>query len=183
MSSLEVKYDLSQEINKNRMISSRNRLIWALPALLLVGSGCGKDSPTTPTDTPVTDTATVTAIPDPNPVTVTESTNTAYAWSASFVVNVTNTNAAALTVRSISADVQQSSGGIVITPVTGTDESFRFDVRAPGNRVDVNGTLAIPFTFFYTLPNGGREAIISLTFTVGTDTGATGAVTATVNLQ
>ena len=167
------------------MIPSRNRLIWALPALLLFGSACGKDSPTAATDTvaAAVATATVTATAEPNPVTVRASTNPAYAWSASFAATVVNTNATPLTVRSIAADVQQASGGIVIVPTVGTDESFRFDVRAPGNRIDVNGSLAIPFTFFYTLPNGGREAIITLTFTVTTDAGASGTVTTTVDLQ
>lgn len=99
------------------------------------------------------------------------------------MATISNTNTSPITIRSITADLQQSSGGIVITPITGTDESFRYSVRAPGNRVDVNSTMAIPFTFFYSLPNGGREALVSLAFTVTTDTGASGSVTATVSLQ
>jgi hypothetical protein len=116
----------------------------------------------------------VTAIPSPD---------AGFTWSGSFVATIANTNTSPLTIRSITADLQQSSGGIVITPVTGTDESFRFDVRAPGNRVDVNANMAIPFTFYYTLPNGGREAVVSLSFAVVTDAGASGSVTATVTLQ
>ena len=90
---------------------------------------------------------------------------------------------ALLRIKSISADLQQASGGIAIIPITGTDESFRFSVRAPGNRVDVNSSMVIPFTFFYSLPNGGREALVSLSFSVTTDSGASGAVTASVTLQ
>jgi hypothetical protein len=43
--------------------------------------------------------------------------------------------------------------------------------------------MAIPFTFLYTLPTGGREALVSLSFSVVTDSGAAGSVTATVNFQ
>lgn len=165
------------------MTSSRNRLL--LSVLVLLGGACNKDSSTSPTDTTTTTTATatVTATPDPATVVVTASGEASYSWKGSFTVTVSNTNASPITIKSITADLQQASGGIVITPITGTDESFRFDVRAPGNRVDVNGNMAIPFTFHYSLPNGGREALVSLAFNVTTDAGATGSVTASVNFQ
>ncbi len=166
------------------MTLSRNRLLRTWPALILLAGACGKDTTTTPTDTTTTTaTATVTATTSPDPVTVSAPTDAAYAWSGSFVATISNTNTSPITIKSITADLQQSSAGIVITPITGTDESFRFDVRAPGNRVDVNGNMAIPFTFYYTLPNGGREALVSLSFSVTTDAGASGSVTASVKLQ
>lgn len=167
------------------MTVSRRLSLWALPALVLFTAACGEDTATSPTDTSTTttQTATVTATTNPTTVTAIPSPDAAYAWSGSFVATVSNTNTSPITIKSITADLQQASAGIVITPVTGTDESFRFDVRAPGNRVDVNGNMAIPFTFYYTLPNGGREALISLAFSVTTDAGASGSVTATVNLQ
>lgn len=165
------------------MTLSRSHILRAWPALLLFAGACGKDTTTTPTDTTTTATATVTATTDPTTVTVTASRESAYAWTGSFSATISNTNASPITIKAITADLQQASAGIAITPITGTDESFRFDVRAPGNRVDVNGSMAIPFTFHYTLPNGGREAIVSLSFNVTTDSGASGSVTATVNLQ
>ncbi len=167
------------------MLVSRRLSLWILPALVLLTPACGEDTTTSPTDTSTstTQTATVTATTNPTTVTAIASPDVAFTWSGSFVATIANTNTSPLTIRSITADLQQSSAGIVITPVTGTDESFRFDVRAPGNRVDVNANMAIPFTFYYTLPNGGREAVVSLSFNVATDAGATGAVTATVNLQ
>lgn len=167
------------------MLVSRRLSLWVLPALVLFTPACGEDTTTTPTDTSTTTTATATVTATANPSTVSAgaSSDTAYTWSGSFVVTIANTNTSPLTIRSITADLQQSSAGIVITPVTGTDEAFRFDVRAPGNRVDVNANMAIPFTFYYTLPNGGREATVSLAFNVATDAGASGSVTATVNLQ
>jgi hypothetical protein len=166
------------------MTLSRKHLLRAWPALFIFAAACGKDTTTTPTDTTATPApATVTATGSPANVTVTASTDSAYVWSGSFSVDIANTNASPITIRSITADLQQASAGIVITPATGTDETFRFDVRAPGNRVDVNGTMSIPFTFYYALPNGGREALVSLAFSVTTDSGSSGSVTATVNLQ
>ncbi len=167
------------------MTVSRRLSFWVLPALVLFTPACGEDTATSPTDTTATptQTATVTATTNPTTVTAAASSDPVFTWSGSFVATIANTNTSPLTIRSITADLQQSSAGIVITPVAGTDESFRFDVRAPGNRVDVNANMAIPFTFYYTLPNGGREAVVSLSFNVATDAGATGAVTATVNLQ
>ncbi len=171
------------------MTRSRKLSLWALPALVLWMPGCGTTA-TSPTDatvaaspTPTPATSTVSITTTPSTVIVAPSVDTGYAWSGSFVATISNTNTSPITIRSITADLQQSSGGIVITPITGTDESFRYSVRAPGNRVDVNSTMAIPFTFFYSLPNGGREALVSLAFTVTTDTGASGSVTATVSLQ
>ncbi len=165
------------------MTLSRKLSWWALPALVLWMPGCGTTA-TAPTDTTTTETAvsTVTATPDPATVVVSASGG-AYAWTGSFTVTISNTNTSPITIRSITADLQQSSGGIVITPITGTDEAFRFDVRAPGNRIDANATMVIPFTFFYTLPTGGREALVSIAFTASSDAGASGTVTATVNFQ
>ncbi len=161
--------------------------MWALPALALWMVGCGNPTPTSATDgattTPTPASATVTVTASPDTVTAAASPDRAYVWSGAFVATISNTNPSPITIRSITSDLQQSSGGIVVTPITGTDESFRFDVRAPGNRVDANSNMAIPFTFYYTLPNGGREALVSLSFSVTTDAGASGSVTASVTLQ
>ena len=167
------------------MISSRHRRFLALPVLVFLSGACNKNSSTSPsaTATPTPATATVTATADPATVVVKASPEAGYAWTGAFTVTVSNTNASPITIKSITTDLQQSSGGIVITPITGTDEVFRFDVRAPGNRIDTNGNMAVPFTFHYTLPNGGREAIVSLAFAVTTDSGASGSVTATVSFQ
>jgi hypothetical protein len=171
------------------MTLSRKFSLWALPAFALWMAACGTTatSPTdattaaSPTPTPATSTVTVTVAP--TTVVATPSTDSGYTWTGSFVATVSNANTSPITIRAITADLQQASGGIVITPIVGTDESFRFNVRAPGNRIDSNGNMAIPFTFFYTLPNGGREAIVSLSFSVTTDLGASGSVTATANFQ
>jgi hypothetical protein len=171
------------------MTLSRKSSLWALPALALWASACGTTA-TSPTD--ATSSASPTPTPTPSvyaitvdPVTVTASPSTDgnYAWSGSFVATFHNGDTTPITLRSITADLQQSSGGIVITPIVGTDESFRFNIRAPGNRIDINGDMNIPFTFFYTLPNGGKEAIVTMSFAITTDLGAAGSVTATANFQ
>jgi hypothetical protein len=170
------------------MTLSRKLSLWALPAFAFWGA-CGTtatsptDATTTASPTPTPATSTVTITVDPTTVTATPSSDSNYAWTGSFTATVSNADTSPITIRSITADLQQASGGIVVTPIVGTDESFRFNVRAPGNRVDINGNMAIPFTFFYTLPNGGREAIVSLSFSVTTDLGAAGTVTATANFQ
>ncbi|MEO5763549.1 MAG: hypothetical protein ABIR28_14700 [Vicinamibacteria bacterium] len=169
------------------MTLSRNRLVWAIPAVLLFSGACKKDATTTTTSTSATTTtggtATVTMVLTPNPATASVSTDGGFSWQGAFTATVTNANTTPITINSISADLQQSSGGIVIKPLPDTRESFRFDVRAPFNRIDINGNIAIPFTFFYTLPNRGRESLVTINLSVTTDAGAAGTVAGTVRIQ
>ena len=172
---------------RTKMTRPRYRLVWALPALVLLASGCGQTSPTeTETTDATTDAdgeATVTVTIRPDPATAVRSPDGDFTWSGSFIATVSNTNTTPITINSIAADLQQSSGGIVITPIPDTDEAFRFEVRAPFNRIDINATMDIPFTFFYTLPNLGRESLISIALDVTTDEGVVGTVTASVKMQ
>lgn len=170
------------------MMLSRYRPLRALPLLLffsVFNAGCDQTSPSDTDDTATTTategTVTVTIAPDP--VTAATSPDANFTWTGSFVATVSNTNTTPITINSISADLQQSSGGIVVTPIPDTDESFRFEVRAPHNRVDLSASMEIPFTFHYTLPNRGRESIVSLSLAVTTDEGASGTVTASVKIQ
>ena len=171
------------------MTLSRNRLLGAWPLLIVFAAACGESTPTDPTidgaDPAYTATPTqsVTAVASPTVVTVGASPDAAYRYSGSFVVIITNTNTATINLKSITADLQQATAGVVITPIVGTDEAFRFNVRAPGSVIAVNGTLEVPFTFYYTLPNGGREALVSVSFNVATDAGASGTVNTTVTFQ
>lgn len=168
------------------MMPSRKRLLWALPILALLGAGCDQTSPSETeeeTDTTADTPSTVTVTIAPSPATASASPDSNFTWTGAFVATISNANTTPITINSISADLQQSSGGIVITPIPDTDEAFRFEVRAPHNRVDLNSTMAVPFTFFYTLPNRGRESMVSLTFAVTTDEGASGTVTASVKIE
>ncbi len=175
------------EIQTHAMTLPRYPVLFALSALVFFVSACGTTSPTETTSTDATtDTegdATVTITISPSPSTATASTDRDFTWSGSFVATVSNTNSTPITIDSIAADLQQSSGGIVIAPIPDTDESFRFEVRAPFNRIDLNATMDIPFDFYYTLPNRGRESMVSLSMGVTTDEGATGTVTASVKIQ
>ena len=173
------------------MTLRRNGLALILPALLLFTPACGDDesetdtstSPTTTATTSSSGTATVTVAITPSPVSGAVSADAGFTWQGAFVATVSNTNTVPITINSITADLQQSSGGIVITPLPDTDESFRFEVRAPFTRIDAHANMAIPFTFFYSLPNRGREAKVTLTFSVTSDGGLTGSASGTVLIQ
>lgn len=149
----------------------------AAPLLVLLLNGCGGDEATTPTSEPS---------PSASPVTVTvsgvtasgdtatarPSSDSAYTWSASFTVTLTETSGVAATVRSLAANLQQAAGGIVITPPAGQSEQFRFNVNAGTNALAASGTLPLDFEFFYTLPNGGRQAKITINFNLVDANGA-----------
>lgn len=161
----------------------------AAPLLVLLLNGCGGDESTSPSGgaspspspSPVTVTVSgVTASGDT--ATATPSSDPAYTWSATFTVTLTETAGVAATVRSLAANLQQAAGGIVITPPAGLSEKFRFNVNAGTNALAASGTLPIDFEFFYTLPNGGRQAKITITFSLSDANGAQIQVTATVNV-
>jgi hypothetical protein len=161
----------------------------AAPLLALLLNGCGGDDSTTPTGgaspspsaSPVTvavsgvsaigDTATASPSPDGN-----------YTWSARFTVTLTETAGVAATVRSLAANLQQAAGGIVITPPTGQSEQFRFNVNAGSNALPASSALPLEFEFFYTLPNGGRQALVTVTFNLVDANGAPIQVQATVKV-
>lgn len=152
---------------------------------LVVLSGCGSDTTTqsstgaTSSGSSATTTSSlVTATVSPSPATAVVSSDASYSWSTAFTVTLAESKGVGVRVQSLKVDLQQAAGGIVIEPPTGFDESFRFNVSSPSNRVDGNGSLAIGFTFFYTLPNGGREALVTVTFTVVDDNGSSGTVKA-----
>lgn len=150
----------------------------AVPVLVLLLNGCGGDESTSPTD--------ATPSPSPSPVTVTvsgvtasgdtatatPSSDPAYTWSATFTVTLTETAGVAATVRSLAANLQQAAGGIVITPPAGLSEKFRFNVNAGTNALPASGALPLDFEFFYTLPNGGRQALVTVTFNLVDANGA-----------
>jgi hypothetical protein len=170
------------------MIRPHHHRFFLALALSLFAGACGQTDPSdTDTSTDATTdsegNATVTATVSPDPVTASVSRDGSYTWTGSFVVTLKNTNTTPITIDTISADLQQTSAGIVITPLPDTDESFRFDVTAPHNRIDINGTMDIPFTFFYTLPSQGRESTVNLSIAVTTDESVAGTVTATVRIQ
>jgi uncharacterized protein YceK len=160
----------------------RNPLV--LLALLLV-SGCGSDTTTQSStgsstgstgNTTTTQNSEITWAVSPSPVPAVVSNDSNYSWKGSFTVTLTESKGVGVKVQSLKADLQQAAGGIVITPPAGFDESFRFTVSSPSNRVEGKGSLPLDFTFFYTLPNSGKEALVAVTFTVVDDSGSSATI-------
>lgn len=158
----------------------RRDLVVAVP-LAALAAACSQDTATdtSTSATSTTVTPTVTAAADPQPAAAVASTDPAFAWQATFRVTLVESAGAAATVRTLSANLEQAAGGIVITPPAGLDESFRFVVRAEsGNRIAANGSLPIDFDFFYSLPNLGREALVTIVLTLVDDASSTSTVSA-----
>lgn len=151
----------------------RGRTTRAVAVLLALSlSACGGSSTTSPSTTATpspSNPPTITNTPSAAPVTVSPDPN--YQWSTSFTVTMTESAGVAVTIRSISATVQQAAGGIVVTPPTGLSEVYRYEVKSPGNRLPANGTLTIGFTFLYTLPQPGNEALVTITLSCYDDSG------------
>jgi hypothetical protein len=142
----------------------------AASLLLLFLTGCGSgETPTvtaTPTPTPV-----ITIVASPTEAAAGESTDPGYQFAASYTLNLTETAGVAVTIRSVNANVQQSSAGVVVPPPTGTSVAFRYDVKSSGNRLPASGTAAMTVSFLYTLPQPGQEALTSVSFTFVDDGG------------
>jgi len=178
---------LRPEVFEERRVQLRTTRAVA-PLLVLLLHGCGDDSTTpssgaspSPSPSPVTVTVSgVTASGDT--ATASPSSDSGYTWSARFTVTLAETAGTAATVRSLAANLQQAAGGIVITPPTGQSEKFRFEVNAGTNALGANGSLPLDFQFFYTLPNGGRQALVTVTFNLNDANGAAIQVSATVKV-
>ena len=127
-------------------------------------------APTAPTDPVQAGTLTGTVAPDP--AAARPSSDPAYMFEASFTVTLADRGGSAWTVISLGSAVQQSEGGVVVAPPEGASERYRFDVESDG-RLPANGSLPVDFRFQYTLPNGGSEAIVTLTFNLLSSSGTT----------
>jgi hypothetical protein len=160
-------------------------------ALLLAAVAlCACDAPTSSTSLEVT----LTASPDPAvaqvshgvtyQVTNPDSTVSTYEypWTTSFTVTIQETGGMAVDITSVNLKVQQASGGIVITPSGGDSERYRFNSSASGNRVPANGSASVGFQVWYDLPNGGKEALITVSFGFQDDDGHTYADSAQVKV-
>ena len=155
----------------------------ALPLIAVLGL-CACQSPTDPDETP--DIIEVTVSPDPataagptgktykvegddnEPDQILE-----YPWKATFTVAVRLTEDAndsdvgldmPLDITAATVKVQQASGGIV-TPPTGSEvEKYEFVIaQASSNRFTAaNSTINMTFDVWYALPNGRREALVTV---------------------
>jgi len=88
-----------------------------------------------------------------------------YDWRANFTVNIKDNAGMALEITSINLTVQQAAGGIVIGPSGGDSVYYRFNSSAATNHINKNGSADVGFDVWYDLPNQGREALITVSFT------------------
>lgn len=133
--------------------------------IALSSSGC-EELPTAATAG-----AAVTLTASPSPAIASPSSDTGYSWSAAFTVTLTETAGVGVTVGTVTIKVQQSSGGIVVVPASGVVEIYKFEMKATGNRLEPKSSNPIAFDVFYTLPNGGREALVTVTLNFSDDKG------------
>ncbi len=145
-----------------------------LPLLLAVAwlGGCSSPTESSP-DFDVT----FTAVPDPTVASgptgvqykVTNADDSVslydYDWRTSFTVNIQDNAGMALDISSINLVVQQAAGGIVVTPSGGDQVYFKFSSSAAANHINAKGSADVGFDVFYDLPNQGREALITVSFT------------------
>lgn len=100
-------------------------------------------------------------------------------WKTSFrLVSTIDEDQVQTTITSLGLLVQQATGGIIIIPPPGQVESFRFDTRTNGNIIAPGSSKVSEFDLWYSLPNGGREAVLTVSVTYINDSGLTRAETA-----
>jgi len=87
-----------------------------------------------------------------------------YPWVTSFTVNMQETGGLAVDITAVSLVVHQASGGIVIAPSGGAIEHYQFNSTASGNHLNAHGTASVSFQVWYDLPNKGREALVTVSF-------------------
>jgi hypothetical protein len=154
-------------------------------AVLLIAATAGLpacDAPSEPTSLEVT----LTSVPDPavpqaaSGVTYTikgDDTHPdqviAYPWRTTFTVNIVETGGLAVDITAVNASVKQASGGIVITPSGGAVEYYQYNSSASGNHIGARGSAAVGFEVYYDLPNKGREALVTVSFSFVDDDGNT----------
>jgi hypothetical protein len=147
-------------------------MVAATLAVVALAACGGSDTTTSPTASPTPTAVPVVAIvADPAEAPITASTDPGYQWATSFSLTLTESAGVAVNIRSVSANLQQAAGGIVVTPPTGLAEAFRYEIKSPSNRIEANGTIKIGFTFLYTLPQPGQEALVTVTLNLYDDSG------------
>jgi len=87
-----------------------------------------------------------------------------YSYKTRFTVTMEETGGVGRDIKSMDLKVQQASGGIVVIP-TGSDiEHYESVPQASGNRIEAKGRASVSFDVWYDLPNKGREALVTMTF-------------------
>jgi hypothetical protein len=106
-----------------------------------------------------------------------------YPWKTNFTVTITETAGVGRNIAQVALRVQQASGGIVITP-TGSDiEHYDYTSHASGNRIEAKGSASVSFDVWYDLPNKGREALITVSFSFTDDNSSSFSETTSVKVM
>ena len=92
-----------------------------------------------------------------------------YDWRSSFSVTLTNNDDVGMDITAVSVRVQQASGGIVIAPSGSEIEKYEYNSQANGNRLEGKGSASMSLDVWYDLPNLGKEALITVSFTFMND--------------
>lgn len=87
-----------------------------------------------------------------------------YDWQTSFTVNLAETEGSDLEILGLTFRVQQATGGIITPPTSGV-EYHDYVPQSSGSRLPGNGSASVHFDAWYDLPNLGREAVATVTFT------------------
>ena len=157
-------------------VPSKTVLTWSL----LVAAGAFCLSCNSGTNADVVQPAQITLTVDPNPVpaepfTPPEPENpdefdetVQFEFRARFMLTISETAGVGANIDSIFAQVDASSGGIIVT----TGDVFQdFTIQSETNRVEGNGSISVMFDVLYALPDMEREALITIEVTAQDDNG------------
>ena len=154
------------------MFGRRN--IAVLLAVAFSAVGCQEGLPTGPT-VPLevllsSAPATLTAVPSTGVTVMVDGAPVTLAWKVSFslVLNL-NVDHDPVEIVSVANVVQQVVEGVVVIPTPPGVELFVFDQRPGGNRIEPGGEQVVDFDVWYLLPNGGREALVTVNLSFTAD--------------
>ena len=136
--------------------------------------GCQEGLPTGPTS-PLgvllsSAPATLTAVPSTGVTVMVDGAPVTLPWKVSFslVLNL-DVEHDPVEIASVTNVVQQAVEGVVVIPTPPGVELFVFDQRPGGSRIEPGGEQVIDFDVWYLLPNGGREAVVTINLSFTAD--------------
>lgn len=157
------------------MFGRRNIAVLLVVAFsALSGVGCQEGLPTGPTGALEVQLssapATLTAEPSTGVTVMVDGAPVTLDWKASFavVLNI-DLDHEPVEITSVTNIVRQTVGGVVVITTPPDVEHFLFEQRILGNRLEPGGEQAIEFDVWYSLPNGEREALITVNFAFTAD--------------
>ena len=88
-----------------------------------------------------------------------------YPWKTSFTINIAESMGVGRSITGVSIKVQQTSAGVVVAPTGSESEHYLYTMHASSMRIEPKGSVCVAFDpFWYWLPNGGKEALVTVTF-------------------